>query len=135
MPEKNRASGTDQETQLAHAALKLLNGTEWGSLTLASVARAAKHSLPGVLGIVPSKSALPGVILRLMARETGLRYSADAASDNPRERLFDVAMTWFDVQQQQPQAKALKRLYGALQYDPATLFALRGDMLQVAGEF
>jgi hypothetical protein len=133
MPKNRSASATDHETQLASAALKLLVREEWRSLTLASVARAAKLRMPDVLGIVPSKAALPGMILRMLARETARRHRVDASSADPRERLFDVAMTWFDVQQ--PQASALKKLYRALQVDPATLLAIRGDVLHVSGEF
>jgi hypothetical protein len=133
MPKNRSATGTDHETQLASAALKLLVREEWRSLTLASVARAAKLRMPDVLGIIPSKTALPGMILRMLARETARRHRVDASSADPRERLFDVAMTWFDVQQ--PQASALKKLYRALQVDPATLLAIRGDVLHVSGEF
>jgi len=122
----------DRETQLANAALKLLAQQEWRSLTLAAVARATKLQLPQVLGIVPAKTALPGMILRMLARETARRYSGDSSAGDPRERLFDVTMTWFDVQHSH--APALKRLYRALQVDPATLLAMRGDVLHASGE-
>jgi hypothetical protein len=56
----------------------------------------------------------------------------DAKAGDPRERLFDVTMTWFDVQQSH--AKAMKRLYRALQFDPATLLAMRSDIVRIAGE-
>jgi AcrR family transcriptional regulator len=132
MPKQRSASDSDRETQLANAALKLLAREEWRSFTLASVARSAKLRLPDVVETAGSKTALPGMILRKLARETARRHSMDASSADPRERLFDVTMTWFDVHQ--PHAPALKKLYRALQYDPATLFALRGNVLHFAGE-
>jgi ubiquinone biosynthesis protein COQ9 len=130
---ESAASRVDRESQLAGATLKLLAKQQWRSLTLAAVARSAKLRLPDVLGILPSKAALPGLILRMLARETASRHRPDASSGSPRERLFDVTMSWFDVQQKD--APALKKLYRALQTDPATLFALRGDALHISGEF
>lgn len=132
MPARRTASRTDYEPRLAEAALKLLGKQGWKALTLASLARSAGRPLPDVLSILPSKSALPGIILRKLAKETARRYKTDGKADDPRERLFDVTMTWFDVQQSH--AKAMKGLYRALQYDPATLLTMRSDVLRLAGE-
>jgi AcrR family transcriptional regulator len=117
---------------LARAALRLLAKEEWAKLTLAAIARAAKLPLRDVLVLMGSKTAVAGLVLRMLARETASRYSADSASDDLRERLFDVTMMFFDVQA--AHAAALKKFYRALQVDPVTLLAVRGDILGIAGE-
>jgi hypothetical protein len=132
MPKRPSVSSVDPKTTVAQAALRLLAKEEWGRLTLAAIARAGKIPLRDVVAIAPSKTAISGLILRMLMHETARLHNADSASADPRERLFDVTMTWFDVQQSH--ATALKRLYRALRYDPATVFALRGDALDVAGE-
>jgi ubiquinone biosynthesis protein COQ9 len=132
MPKRRSVEKADSESVLAHATLKLLGKEDWPQLTLAAVARAARVSVPDALALAPSKIALPGLVLRLFCREAAQRHTAGSDSGSPRERLFDVTMTWFDVQQ--PHAPALKKFYRALQRDPATLLAMRGDVLQVSGE-
>lgn len=132
MPKRRTASKPDRESLLANAALKLLERQAWGEITLASAARSAKVSLTDVLSIVPSKSALPGFVLRALAREALRGHRPDAKSTDPGERLFDAAMSFFDVQQSH--AAALKKLYRALPYDPPTLLSMRNDVLHVAGE-
>src|SRR5947209_19929368 len=99
MAKGTTAPKNDGEAQLARAVLDILAQEKWADITLASVARAAKLPLPDVLAIAPSKIALPGLILRYLAGETVRRHKAGPASGNPRERLFDVTMAWFDVQQ------------------------------------
>ena len=132
MPRRRTPSRTNPDTLLAQATLRLLEKQDWSKITLASVARSIKRPLSDVLCIVPSKSALPGIVLRSLATEAARRQTADAKSVDPRERLFDVTMTWFDVQQ--PHASGLKKLYRALQYDPPTLLATQNDILQLSGE-
>jgi AcrR family transcriptional regulator len=132
MSKRQTASAVDRETLLAQAALKLLEKQAWGRITIASIARAAKLPLQETIALAPSKTAVVGIILRVFANETAKRHSAEPASREVRERVFDVIMTWFDVQQ--PHAAALKKLYRVVQYDPATLLALRADILRVSAE-
>ena len=132
MPKPAEAPKSDRPTQLALAALHVLARKKWPDITLAAVARAAKLRLPEVLAIAPSKSVLPGLILRSLTRKNLLTERAARLSDDPRERLFDVTMSWFDTQQSH--ASSLKNLYRALQFDPATLLAMRGDIVGIAGE-
>ena len=132
MPKRRTASGSDRETLLAEAALRFLKKQDWRTMTLASVARLARLPLSDVLSILPSKSVLQGFVLRVLAKETARRHSANGRSADPRERLFDATMTFFDVQE--IHAAALKKLYRALQYDPPTLLATRNDILHLAGE-
>jgi len=132
MPKRRTASTANRETVLAQAALKLLEKQAWGTITLASIARAAKTPLQETIAIAPSKTAVLGFILRMFARETAKQHTPEQPSGESRERLFDVTMTWFDAQQ--PHAVALKKLYRALPYDPGSLLALRNEMLRVSGE-
>jgi hypothetical protein len=132
MAKRITARQNDRRAEVGRAILDVLAREKWSNITLASVARAAKLPLTDVLAIVPSKTSLPGLILKNVARQTMHRHKAAAASENPRERLFDVTMTWFDTQQSH--ASALKKLYRALQYDPATLLAMRGNIADAAGE-
>jgi len=133
MGKRRSASTVDRETMLARAAIGLLAKQDWSRLTLAAVARAAKLPLRDAAVLAGSKIGVAGFVLRMLARETAGRYRAVSASDDPRERLFDATMTFFDVQRSD--AKALKALYRALQYDPVTLLALRSDILAVSEEF
>ena len=132
MPMPKRRTAFDSETLLARAALTLLETKQWRTVTLASVARSAGLSLSDVLSSVPSKSALPGALLRLLAHQTMRRHTANGRSHDPRERLFDATMTFFDVQE--IHARALKNLYRALQYDLPMVLAMRHDILRLAGE-
>jgi len=132
MPKRRTASTANRETLLAQAALKLLEKQAWGTITLASIARAAKTPLQETIALAPSKTAVLGFILLIFARETAKHHAAEQPSGASRERLFEVTMTWFDVQQ--PHAGALKKLYRALAYDPVSLLALRTEMLRVSGE-
>ena len=132
MPKRTVTSKNDRETQLTRAVFDILARQKWPDMTLAAVARAAKLPLPDVLAIAPSKAALPGLVLRNLARENLRRQRAARTSDGPRERLFDVTMTWFDTQQSH--APALKKLYQSLKYDPATLLVMRRDFVDIAGQ-
>lgn len=131
MQKRRTPSGSDRETLVAQAALGLLDKEEWSRITLTAVARLAKLPLSDVMAAASSKAALPGLILRMLIRETARRNTSDAKSSDPRERLFEVAMAWFDAQQSF--AVGLKRLYRALQYDPASFLALRGEILDASG--
>jgi len=132
MPKRQNASGADRATLLAQAALRLLEKQEWGKITLASIARAAKLPLQETIALAPSKTTVAGLVLRMFAHETAKRHSEVSRSGDPRERMFDVTMTWFDSQQLH--GVALKKLYRALQCDPASLLALHGEILAVSGE-
>jgi AcrR family transcriptional regulator len=115
---------------IAAALLRLLAKNTWSSLTLSAVARSAKLPLAQMFALAPSKPALVGVVLRELGRATAERYKPDRESRDPRERIFDVAMTWFDVQQRHK--KALRNLYGGLRRDPFALMAARRDILASA---
>jgi hypothetical protein len=118
------------ETALADAALKLLAKTRWDELALVRVAKAAKVPLASLQTIAPSKPALIGLILARLGRDTAARYKPDSGSASARDRIFDVAMTWFDVLA--PRKAAIRALYEGLRHDPLTLLAARGEFVAAA---
>jgi AcrR family transcriptional regulator len=119
------------ETQLADAALKCLDKTRWDELALADVAKAAKIPLTTLQTLAPSKSALLGLILARLGHDVAARYKRDSGSESARDRIFDVAMTWFDVLAARKQA--VRSLYNGLKRDPLALVAARGEILSAAG--
>jgi hypothetical protein len=118
------------ETRLADAALKLLAKKRWSDLTLAQAAKAAKIPFAQLQPLAASKPALIGAILDRIGGETASRYKPDARS-SARDRLFDVAMTWFEVLA--PRKPAIRSLYDGLKHDPLSLLAARGAIVAAAG--
>jgi ubiquinone biosynthesis protein COQ9 len=123
---------SDPEKQLVDGAFRLLARKSWSELTLAAIARAAKLSLVDALAIAPSKAALVGVILRATAHETSRRYKPDSGPQSARERIFDVTMTWFEVQQ--PKKPAMRALYTGLRGDPLALISARREVIRCADQ-
>jgi len=119
------------ETQLADAALKCLAKTRWDELPLAVVAKAAKVPLTALQTLAPSKSALFGLILARLGHDVAAHYKRDSGSEGARDRIFDVAMTWFDVLA--TRKPAVRSLYEGLKRDPLALVAARGEILSAAG--
>lgn len=120
------AANTDDK--LADAALKLLAKKSWRDLTLADVAKAAKVPLAQLQDLRGGKSALVRLILKKIGAETAKTYKAE--SDTARERLFDVALAWFEVNAKRK--PAIGALYEGLKYDPITLITERGEFAAAA---
>jgi AcrR family transcriptional regulator len=116
------------EDKLADAALKLLAKKSWRDLTLADVAKTAKVPLAQLQELRGGKSALVGAILEKIGAETAKRYKAE--SDTARERLFDVALAWFEVNAKRK--PAIGALYEGLKYDPITLISERAEIAAAA---
>ena len=117
-----------RDDKLADAALKLLAKAGWRDLALADVTRAAKVPLTSLQDLRGGKSALIGAILRKIGAETAKRYKPE--SDVARDRLFDVAMAWFEVNAKRK--SAIGSLYDGLKYDPITLIEQRGAFVSAA---
>lgn len=117
-----------RDEKLADAALKLLAKKSWRDLTLADVAKAAKIPLASLQDLHGGKSALIGLILAKIGAETARRYKPE--SDSARERLFDVAMAWFEANAKRK--PAVRSLYEGLKYDPVTLIEQRGAFAAAA---
>ena len=116
----------DSESRIANAAFRLLAENAWNETTLASVARAAKLSWDDVQKAAPSRAALVGLMIRRAGAETARRYRPERAPQSARDRLFDVLMTWFDVQSSRK--AAIRSLYDGLAKEPLTLLSLRGEI-------
>jgi hypothetical protein len=121
---------SDPEALLVQTALKALERQRWSELTLAGVARAAKLPLAEAIAIVPSKPVLACVLLRWTAREAARRFRPDRNARDPRERVLDAAMAWFDVLESRWPAFAA--LCDGFRSDPLTLIGLRSDVTGVA---
>jgi AcrR family transcriptional regulator len=121
---------TDPERELAQAALKLLAKKPWPELTLAEVARAAKQPLASLQFVAPNKPALLGLILRAIGADVAKRYRRDPGSSDPRDRLLDMSLTWFEVLA--PHKRAIRALHDGLKRDPLSLIAARGATVAAA---
>ena len=120
----------DPRAKLAAAAFKLLAKTRWQDLTLAAIARAAKVPMVSMQAIAPDKAALLGLILDCIGADVAKRYHADKRATDTRDRLLDVALTWFEVLK--PQQKSVRSLYDGLRTDPALLIAGRERIVSAA---
>jgi ubiquinone biosynthesis protein COQ9 len=118
------------QTRLADAALRLLAKKPWRELSLAAVAKAAKIPVAELQTLAPAKPALPALILQRLGAETAARYKHDRGAQTLRDRMFDVAMTWFDVLA--PHKPAMRALYEGLRNDPLLLLGERGAFLSAA---
>jgi AcrR family transcriptional regulator len=116
--------------RLADAAFRLLAKQRWNELTLAAVARSAKLPLVELHAIAPSKPMLIGLMLTRAGEETARRYKADNESQSDRDRIFDVALTWFETLN--PRKPALRALHDGLRRDPLALLAARGAFVGAA---
>jgi hypothetical protein len=74
------------------------------------------------------KSALIRLILTKIGAETAKAYKPE--SETARERLFDVALTWFEVNAKRK--PAIGALYEGLKYDPITLISERAEFAAAA---
>lgn len=116
------------DDKLADAALKILAKKSWRDLTLAETAKTAKIPLASLQDLTGGKSALVGLILEKFGAETAKRYEPE--SDNTRDRLFDVALCWFEVNAKRK--PAIRSLYEGLKFDPITLIEQRGAFASAA---
>lgn len=120
----------DPKTQLADAALRLLAKTRWSDLTLMQVARAAKISAGNLQSLAPGKPALLGLILNRIGDLAAEHYRGDPDSQDARDRLLDVALTWFETLN--ARKLAIRSLYDGLKRDPLALLAARGEIVAAA---
>ncbi len=117
----------DVEARLADSALRLLARTSWSDLTLAAVARSAKVPLASLRAHAPSKPALIGLILLHTGDRAAVRYKKDRDAASPRDRIFDVVLTWLEVLGSRK--AAVKSLYDGMKRDPLALVDARRELL------
>jgi hypothetical protein len=123
------AKAASPEDRLANAALKLLAKTPWSDLTLSQAAKSAKIPLADLRPLAGGKAALIGLVLTRLGDDTARRYRPDAESP-ARDRVFDVAMSWFDAAN--AHKDAMRALHDGLRRDPLSLLAARGDFAKAA---
>ncbi|HEY1961699.1 MAG TPA: hypothetical protein VGG69_04715 [Rhizomicrobium sp.] len=120
----------DPKILLADAALKLLAKSNWSDLTLMQVSRAARVEAGILQGVSPNKPALLGLILDWIGGEVAKRYQRDTESEDARDRLLDVTLTWFEALN--AHKAAVRALYDGLRRDPFTLVAARTEIIGAA---
>ncbi len=120
---------SDPRTRLADAALKLLAKTPWQELTLAAVAKAARVKMADLQAICGSKPVLFGLVLARIGGLAAARFRPERGSE-AHDRLFDVAMCWFDVLA--PHKHAVRSLYDGVRRDPLSLIAARHSIAGAA---
>ena len=125
-----KKSQPDPQTRLADAALRLLKKEDWRELSLLAIAKAAKMPAAELASVAPSKADLIGLVLRRLSDEVTRAYKPDADTESARDRLFDVAMVWFDVLSRHEEA--VRSLYEGLRRDPVTLLSARSGIIAAA---
>ncbi|HEX3810641.1 MAG TPA: hypothetical protein VHW02_13185 [Rhizomicrobium sp.] len=123
------ASNSARE-KISDAAFRVLAKTRWDALKLADVAKAAKMPLATLVRDVPAKPALIGMMLRLTVDDAIRRHKPERGSHSAHDRVFDVAMNWFEAQASRK--AAVHSLYEGLKRDPLALIAARDDIHSAA---
>jgi AcrR family transcriptional regulator len=122
---------------MTQAALQLASERGWRNVSLADMAARAEVPLLDAYQEFSTKSA---VLLRLVGAtdRAALSQGAAAATDSPRDRLFDVLMRRFDALQSRREGTVA--ILRDLPSDPAALLCLSGRlarsmawMLEAAG--
>lgn len=108
--------------RLADALLRQAAKKSWNEIALLDVARAARVPVGDLQTLAPDKFALIPLALQRLGEQVAKQYRASGAESGVRERLFDIAMAWFDTLA--PHKAAMRSLYLGLR-DPFSLLALR----------
>lgn len=131
---------TDPLKAIADAVIELTMEGGWRCVSHSEVADRAGLPLGEVYALFPFRGQLAGAVARLADREVMKIAQADEhdEEETPKDRLFDVLMTRFDVLQ--PYRKGLRQLSSDLMKDPVTSACLApllahsmGLMLKAAG--
>lgn len=121
----------DPRLQIIEAFMTVATHTHWREITLNTVAQEAQLPLHVLRAHFPSVGAILGGFARhidmTVLRELAGEPDAFSPDESAKERLFDVFMRRFDALA--PYKTALKKLVPALKYDPVTLIALNGAIL------
>jgi len=104
------------------AALRLAGERPWADVTLTDIAKAAEVNLNDVRREFNSKAEIVAAFVRAVDDEVLARAPKRAAGQSPRDALFDVVMSRFDVMA--PYRAALSSIAATLTLDPVLLRAL-----------
>ena len=104
------------------AALRLAGERPWRDVTLTDIAKAADVNLNEVRRDFNSKAEVLAAFVRAVDDEVLARAPKRAADQSPRDAIFDVVMSRFDVMA--PYKPALNSIAATWTLDPALLRAL-----------
>jgi AcrR family transcriptional regulator len=127
----------DQSTlngRVIGAAMKLAAEKPWKDVTLLEIAEAAGTNLASVKGVFASKPEILAAFARAVDDELLRRMPGKALETSPRDRLFEIVMTRFDILS--PYKAAIKSIVNVPSLDPAFLrsfFESQRWMLEAAG--
>ncbi len=116
------------------AALKLAGECPWSDVTLTDIAKAAEVSLLDLRRAYGSKADILAAFVRTVDDEVLARTPERTSEQGPRDALFEVIMSRFDVLA--AYKSALKSIAGSWPAEPALLGALASSqawMLRAAG--
>jgi len=116
-----------KRSKAVRAALDLAKDRSWGDITLADIAQAAGLNLADLRREFSCKSDIIRAFQREVDAEVLARVRPAGEGQSPRDRLFDVVMTRFEVIQ--PYKPALKRIAAYLCCHPGESTALLGSSL------
>ncbi len=108
--------------RIVAAALRLAGERPWREVTLTDIAKAADVNLNEVRREFNSKGEVLAAFVRAVDDEVLARARKRAAGQSPRDAIFDVVMSRFDVMA--PYKPALASIAATWTLDPALLCAL-----------
>ncbi|KAB2845613.1 MAG: TetR/AcrR family transcriptional regulator [Hyphomicrobiaceae bacterium] len=118
----------------AAAMMRLAETRPWNEIALLDIAAEAGISLEDLMREGRSKAAFLGAFAELINAEQLKKVAPRAASDTPRDRLFDAVMTRFDLLA--PYRAALKRIEASAYLAPELIrpaLAMHATLLAAAG--
>jgi AcrR family transcriptional regulator len=116
-----------KRSKAVRAALELAKERSWGDVTLADIAQAANLDLADLRREFSCKSDIIRAFQREVDAEVLSRARPAREEQSPRDRLFDIVMTRFELLQ--PYKPALKRIASYLCCRPGESAALLGSSL------
>lgn len=96
-PGAGRDAGSNREKRVVDAAMRLAAERGWRDLGLADVAEAAGLSLAEAYAVLPSKSAILGLLSARTDEAVLDGWEAAGEGESRRDRLFDLLMRRFDA--------------------------------------
>ena len=101
-----------KRSKAVRAALDLARERSWGEITLQDIARAANLDLADLRREFSCKTDIIRAFQKEVDAEVLAKARTAAGERTPRDRLFDIVMTRFEVMQ--PYKPALKRIWSYL---------------------
>lgn len=120
--------------RIISAALRLAGDRPWRDVTVADIATAADVNLNEVRREFNSKAEIVAAFVRAVDDEVLAKAPKRAPGQSPRDAIFEVVMSRFDVMA--PYKKALESIAATWTFDPALMRALSQSeawMLRAAG--